>query len=149
MTYHILPNFRDPKISRKVEIHANVNFLIKILWSHLMNPRPLQNVQNFCEKNFLDWTSNHKIHENIVPQKFGAIRYCKAFAMYTRSCSSPVIAHMFSKCVIWDCGCKNESENEDQTFYKLPHPLLDKPTHASHLHPGQPLVFACYRPGRV
>ena len=31
-------------------------------------------VLNFREENFCDQKSNHEIHENIVPQKFGAIR---------------------------------------------------------------------------
>ena len=29
----------------------------------------------FREENFHDQKSNHEIHENIVPRKFGAIRY--------------------------------------------------------------------------
>ena len=29
---------------------------------------------NFHEENFRDQKSNHEIHENIVPRKFGAIR---------------------------------------------------------------------------
>ena len=32
-------------------------------------------ILNFREENFRDQNSNHKIHENIVPQKFGAIQY--------------------------------------------------------------------------
>ena len=32
-------------------------------------------ILNFREKDFRGWMSNHEIHENIVPQKFGAIRY--------------------------------------------------------------------------
>ena len=32
-------------------------------------------ILNFCEENFRDQKSNHEIHENIVPRKFGAIRY--------------------------------------------------------------------------
>ena len=32
-------------------------------------------ILNFREKNFCDQKSNHKIHENIVLRKFGAIRY--------------------------------------------------------------------------
>ena len=32
-------------------------------------------ILNFCEENFRDYKSNHEIHENIVPRKFGAIRY--------------------------------------------------------------------------
>ena len=39
--------------------------LVAELWTNL----------NFCEKNFRHWMSNHEIHKNIVPQKFGAIRY--------------------------------------------------------------------------
>ena len=31
-------------------------------------------ILNFCEENFRDQNSNHEIHENIVPRKFGAIR---------------------------------------------------------------------------
>ena len=37
-----------------------------------------QNVQivpKFREENFRDQKSNHEIHENIVPRKFGALRY--------------------------------------------------------------------------
>ena len=30
---------------------------------------------NFREENFRDRKSNHEIHENIAPRKFGAIRY--------------------------------------------------------------------------
>ena len=30
---------------------------------------------NFHEENFRDQNSNHEIHENSVPRKFGAIRY--------------------------------------------------------------------------
>ena len=30
---------------------------------------------NFCEENFCDQKANHEIHKNIVPRKFGAIRY--------------------------------------------------------------------------
>ena len=30
---------------------------------------------NFREENFRDQKSNHEIHEDIVPRKFGAIRY--------------------------------------------------------------------------
>ena len=32
-------------------------------------------ILNFCEENYHDQKSNHKIHENIMPQKFGTIRY--------------------------------------------------------------------------
>ena len=32
-------------------------------------------ILNFREENFRDQKSNHEIHENIVPRKFGAIRY--------------------------------------------------------------------------
>ena len=31
--------------------------------------------ENFREENFCDQKSNHEIHENTVPLKFGAIRY--------------------------------------------------------------------------
>ena len=36
----------------------------------------LWTILNLGEKYFRHWMSNHEIHENIVPQKFGAVRYC-------------------------------------------------------------------------
>ena len=36
---------------------------------------PTMSILNFREENFHDQKSNHEIHENIVPRKFGAIRY--------------------------------------------------------------------------
>ena len=32
-----------------------------------------RSIFKFCEQNFRDLEVNHEIHENIVPQKFGAI----------------------------------------------------------------------------
>ena len=37
-------------------------------------------ILNFCGENILDPKSNHEIHKNIVPRKFGAIRYMLAAA---------------------------------------------------------------------
>ena len=39
-------------------------------------------IPKFCEENFRDQKSNHEIHENIVPRKFGAIPY---YCVNTRS----------------------------------------------------------------
>ena len=39
---------------------------------HLTTPTT---ILNFCEENIRDPKSNHEIHENIVPQNFGAIWY--------------------------------------------------------------------------
>ena len=36
-------------------------------------------IRNFCEENFRDQRSNHEIHENIVPRKFGAIWYVSLY----------------------------------------------------------------------
>ena len=41
----------------------------------------------FCEENFHDHKSNHEIHKNIVPRKFGAIRY----SCLPRKCDTPHI----------------------------------------------------------
>ena len=35
---------------------------------------PIMSILKFREENFRDQKSNHKIHENIMPRKFGAIR---------------------------------------------------------------------------
>ena len=40
---------------------------------------PTMSILNFREENFRDQKSNHEIHENIVPRKFGAIWYCGIF----------------------------------------------------------------------
>ena len=42
-------------------------------------------ILNFREENFRDQKSNHEIHENIVPQKFGTIRY--VYRIYTLTCN--------------------------------------------------------------
>ena len=36
---------------------------------------PTMSILNFHAGNFRNQKSNHEIHENIVPRKFGAIRY--------------------------------------------------------------------------
>ena len=36
---------------------------------------PTMSILHFREENFRDQKSNHEFHENIVPRKFGAIRY--------------------------------------------------------------------------
>ena len=36
---------------------------------------PTMSILNFHEEHFRDQKSNHEIYENIVPRKFGAIRY--------------------------------------------------------------------------
>ena len=36
---------------------------------------PTMNILNFREEKLRDQKSNHEIHENIVPRKFGPIRY--------------------------------------------------------------------------
>ena len=41
----------------------------------VVNPHPLRTIQNFCEKNFYDWISNHEIHKDIVPRKFEVRQY--------------------------------------------------------------------------
>ena len=39
---------------------------------------PTMSILSFREENFHDQKSNHEIHKNIVPRKFGVIRYiCK------------------------------------------------------------------------
>ena len=45
-------------------------------------PIPTVHCSNFCEKNFCDWMSNHKIHEYNVPQKFGAIQYVRLSKLF-------------------------------------------------------------------
>ena len=62
------------KFRETAENHTNVNFrdknfVIAPIFRDSCSSRPP--FQNFCEENFRDPKSNH---ENIVPQKFGAIR---------------------------------------------------------------------------
>ena len=58
-------------------------FIIKISWLRFVNPHPLWTVDcfKFCQNNFRDWSLITKFNENIVPQKFGAIRYGKYAAI--------------------------------------------------------------------
>ena len=39
------------------------------------------------EENFRDQKANHEIHENIVPRKFGAIRYGPACKQQNSTCT--------------------------------------------------------------
>ena len=70
--YLVAPNFRE-----NIENHVNVNFCNKNVMITHGQPTPtaeLRTTVNFCEKNFCDWMSNHKIYENIVQRKFGAMQ---------------------------------------------------------------------------
>ena len=60
---------------KKLKSTQMIIFVINISRSCLVSPSPLRTVLNFRETNFHDWMSNHKIPENIVPRKFGAIQY--------------------------------------------------------------------------
>ena len=45
---------------------------------------------NFREKNFREWEDNHENHENILPRKFGAIRYIQ---IVSELCSLFISSH--------------------------------------------------------
>ena len=47
--------FLVQKFSEKLKIRQMQIFVIKVSWSHLVNPCPLQTVLRFREKNFCDW----------------------------------------------------------------------------------------------
>ena len=61
--------------AKTLKITQILIFVLKMSWPRVVNPRPLQTVPNFTRNIFCDWMSNCKIHENVVPRKFGAIWY--------------------------------------------------------------------------
>ena len=76
--HRIALNFYGQKFHEKVKNHANINFRDKNFVITRGKPTPiaeLWTILNFCDEYFHDWMSNHEIHKNIVPQKFGAIQY--------------------------------------------------------------------------
>ena len=74
LKYHIAPNFRSKKFRENVENQVCVNLRDKNFLIAPGEPMPTADHSNFCEKNFCDWMSNHEIHEDILAQRFGAIR---------------------------------------------------------------------------
>ena len=80
-------NLRDPfvvkafvtkKRCRHTHVHASARYPPARASAHCAAQHvatPTMSILNFCEENFHDQKSNHEIHENIVPRKFGAIRY--------------------------------------------------------------------------
>ena len=53
----------------------NINFHGKIFVIAAIRAVGANSLMNFREKYFRELRANHEIHENIIPRKFGAIRY--------------------------------------------------------------------------
>ena len=64
---HVHAHARYPPVHASTSAHCSAQ--------HVATPTIML---NFHEENFCDQKSNHEIHKNIVPWKFGAIRYCIA-----------------------------------------------------------------------
>ena len=64
-------------------------------------PRDLQ----FCEQNFCDLEVNHEIHENIVPQTFGVIRYLAKVMMVHGGMVDLALSERSTGDLIFDVFC--------------------------------------------
>ena len=77
-------------------------FVIKFSW--LIATHARTHVKNcHAHKNFREWEVNHENHENIIPRKFGAIRYiviCGEASSYGRSATSWKRASIRLSCTI-------------------------------------------------